>query len=860
MATAHPRLAELTEDERAILRPLVETGRTFYLAAGILAAITLWGMTAYVLQVRYGLGLTGLNQPSYWGIYIINFVFFIGVSHAGTLISAILRISKAEWRRSITRSAEFITVLVLGYGAIQPIIDLGRPDRMLNIFINAHGRSPLVWDVTSIALYLTASTVYLYLPMLPDLALIRDHRIKCPRFYRFLAAGYRDTPEQRHRLERIIGVLAIVVIPIAVSVHTVIGWIFALTLRPMWHSTIFGPYFVMGAIYSGIAAVLLAMAVLRRVYRLENYFRDIHFDYMGRLLLLFSVLWFYFTFAEYLTAIYGNEPAEMRTFWAKLTGPFAIPFWTMVASCFIIPLALMCRRRTRTARGTSIASVFVLLGMWLERFNIVVPTSVNPRMELESVGSYFPSWVELSIMAATFSGFILVYMVATKFFPFVSIWEIKEGRDVGVEEVAERVRSYLPERGHAAPAAPHPAPPGKGRGPAALGGFSAFLLILFAATTAAPARAQDASEILGNPVNGRVLFLGKGCVRCHAIWGNGGTVGPDVAAVGSHHSMLELAGLFWNHTPQMIENARRIAFDWPTLEESELADIISYFYYIKLFDEPGDPVSGERSFREKRCAECHRLGGNGGQAGPALDGYARYVAPIMLASGMWNHGGRMQAAHQAQGIAPPSFLGHEIADIQAYIRQESSYRNRRLELLSLPDPRRGARLFESKGCAQCHGAGGRGSTFAPDLRVAVVGLSVSDITGDLISHSLQMLGAMRTRGVPFPTFTGDEMADVIAYVYFLRFYDAPGSAVLGEQVFLRKGCTACHTLDGQSAIGPELRTAVGTTPLSLVAAMWNHAPGMFDKTQSENATWPRFDRGEMRHLYAYLRQLVGTSR
>ena len=435
------KLARLPPDERVLLRPLVETSRGFYVGAGVLAAITVWGAIAYVLQVKYGLGRTGLNRPGYWGIYIICFVFFIGISHAGTLISAILRVSKAEWRRSITRSAELITVLVIGFGAIQPIVDLGRPDRVLNVILHAQWRSPLLWDVISIGLYFISCTIYLYLPLLPDLAIIRDSGIKAPRFYGFFAAGYRDTPVQRHRLERAIGILSIVVIPIAVSVHTVIGWIFAMTLRPMWHSTIFGPYFVMGAIYSGIAAILVAMVILRRVYRLEDYFKDVHFDYLGRLLLVLSVLWFYFTFAEYLTAFYGGEPGEMRTFWAKLTGPFAIPFWTMVAGCFIIPFALMSRQKTRTPKGTLIAGIAVVIGMWLERYNIVVPTSVNPRWELEAIGHYLPSWVELSIMSATFSGFILLYMFATKLVPIVSIWEIKEGR-AKVKEVADRIARY----------------------------------------------------------------------------------------------------------------------------------------------------------------------------------------------------------------------------------------------------------------------------------------------------------------------------------------------------------------------------------------------------------------------------------
>jgi molybdopterin-containing oxidoreductase family membrane subunit len=438
------KLAALPQDQRILLAPLLRTTRWFWIWAGALSLVVAWGVVSYCGQLRHGLGETGLNVPEYWGIYIINFVFFIGISHAGTLISAILRISHAEWRRSITRSAEFITVLVIGFGAVQPIIDLGRPDRAMNIILYGSGSSPLLWDVASIMLYLTASSVYLYVPMIPDLAIIRDLGIRPKWLYSFLAIGYEDSPSQRHTLEKIISVLAVAVIPVAISVHTVIGWIFAMTLRPMWHSTIFGPYFVMGAIYSGIAALIIAMAVLRRVYRLEAYFKEVHFGNMGKLLLLMSCLWFYFTFAEYLTAWYGGEEAEMATFWSKISGPYAFPFWVMVVSCTIIPFSLMCFRKTRGVKGTTVASVFVVLGMWLERYNIVVPTSQNPRTAM-SVAHYLPSSVELSIMAATFAGFILVYMIATKFFPIISLWEIQEGREQSVKEVSLRVASYLPD-------------------------------------------------------------------------------------------------------------------------------------------------------------------------------------------------------------------------------------------------------------------------------------------------------------------------------------------------------------------------------------------------------------------------------
>jgi Ni/Fe-hydrogenase subunit HybB-like protein len=427
-----------------LLMPLVRTTRTFWAWAILMVAISLWGAFAYSYQLRHGLGATGLNTPEYWGIYIICFVFFIGISHAGTLISAILRVANAEWRRSITRSAEFITVLVIGFGAVQPILDLGRPDRVLNVVLHAQPFSPLLWDVLSIGLYFTASSIYLYVPMIPDLARIRDLGLRPRLLYWFLAIGYRDTKKARKTLERIISVLAVSVIPIAVSVHTVIGWIFALTLRPMWHSAIFGPYFVVGAIFSGIAALIIAMAILRRVYDLGAYFKDVHFNNMGLLLLVMTVLWFYFTFAENLTVWYGGEEAELATLYSKLTGSFAVPFWLMVAFCFVVPFALMARRATRNVAGTTAASVVVVIGMWLERFNIVVPTSLHPRVDLPTL-HYLPSWVELSIMAGTFSGFVLVYMVATKFFPIVSIWEIKEGREKSVEEVSERVAAYLPD-------------------------------------------------------------------------------------------------------------------------------------------------------------------------------------------------------------------------------------------------------------------------------------------------------------------------------------------------------------------------------------------------------------------------------
>jgi molybdopterin-containing oxidoreductase family membrane subunit len=262
--------------------------------------------------------------------------------------------------------------------------------------------------------------------------------------YRLLSFGWTGTDRQKHLLEKAIGIMAILVIPIAISVHTVVSWVFGMTVQPMWHSTIFGPYFVVGAIYSGLAALLIAMAIVRKAYRLENYMKDIQFNNLGKLLLTFTLLWFYFTFTEYLTTYYGAEPTHMVVFYSKISGTFAPEFWVMIACCFVIPLAILSRKKTRTVTGCVVSSVGITIGMWLERWTIVVPTLVNPRLPYPR-GVYTPSWVEWSITAGCFAFFILLYMAFTKVFPIVSIWEIEEGRELSVSETAKRVQTYLPE-------------------------------------------------------------------------------------------------------------------------------------------------------------------------------------------------------------------------------------------------------------------------------------------------------------------------------------------------------------------------------------------------------------------------------
>lgn len=435
--------SKLEPKDAALLRPIEKTTGKFWAFIGILLAIWAFGMYGWFNQLGRGLDVTGLNVPVYWGVYITNFVFFIGISHAGTLISAILRLSHAEWRRPITRAAEVITVLVLFFGVGCVLLDLGRPDRALNVLMHPNFRSPLLWDVTSISVYLTASTIYLFLPLIPDIAILRDHYPGRRWFYRLLALGWTGTERQKHILETLIATMAVLVIPIAVSVHTVVSWVFAMTVQPMWHSTIFGPYFVVGAIFSGIAAIIIAMAVIRRVYHLENYLKPIHFNNLGILLLVMALLWFYFTFAEFLTTFYGSDPSHMAIFMSKVGGEFSWYFWIMVVACFIVPLVLLGNGRTRGAVwGTVAASVSVEIGMWLERFLIVVPSLSRPRLPLESV-AYSPSWVEWSLLAGFIAMFIFLYAVFTKLFPIISIWEIQEGREHAVVHVTQRVKSYL---------------------------------------------------------------------------------------------------------------------------------------------------------------------------------------------------------------------------------------------------------------------------------------------------------------------------------------------------------------------------------------------------------------------------------
>ncbi|MGZ6143686.1 MAG: NrfD/PsrC family molybdoenzyme membrane anchor subunit [Myxococcales bacterium] len=447
MAHLHPVVVPeptgIAFDVEKVFSPLRKTGVAFRAFAAVLGAIALWGAFAFVMQLRNGLGVTGMGRPAYWGVYMVNFVFFIGISHAGTLISAILRVANAEWRRPITRCAEVITVLALIFGGSSVVIDMGRPDRVLNVFKYGRLQSPILWDICCISCYLTGSLIYLYLPLIPDLAILRDRGVGRVWLYRLMALGYTDTEKQRHRLEKAISVMAILIIPIAISVHTVVSYIFATTLQPGWHSTIFGPYFVVGAIFSGLGGLLIAMAIIRKAFHLENVLKDVHFNNLGLVLLVMTCLMIYFTFNIYLVEITGNEPDIMAPVIDKMTGIYATPFWLMIGLGFITPALILAFKKGRSVAGCVVASALIVLAMWTERFVIIVPTLAHPRLPWAHA-IYWPTWIEVSITAGCLAAFALLYMVFAHVFPIVSVWEVQEGVETSVEEVQERFREYMP--------------------------------------------------------------------------------------------------------------------------------------------------------------------------------------------------------------------------------------------------------------------------------------------------------------------------------------------------------------------------------------------------------------------------------
>lgn len=438
--------------EEELVQQMTTNSVRYYAWLALLAAAVLLGLIAYVIQVRKGLIVTGLRDQVSWGIYISSFVFWVGVSKGGTMISAILRVTNAEWRTPMTRLSEAITVLALITGAPMIIADLGRPDRMWHLLRYGRIQSPLIWDFLSVMTYLTACVIYFYLPLIPDLAILaNDARFPDWRrkIYRALSFNWRNTPEQHQLLERAIHLMAIIVIPLAVSVHTVVSWIFAMTLRPGWNSTIYGPYFVVGAIYSGGAAVLVAMWALRRAMHLENYIQPVHFRKLGKLLLASTLVYLYFNINEYLTVGYKLEGFERDLVESLFIGRYAKIFWSVQLLGVIVPIAilmifLLIKKLERFSVGAvGVSSLLIVMGAWVKRFLIVVPTLETPFLPAQRIPAawthYSPTWVEWAIVGGALAAFLLAYSLVAKFFPIVSIWETRE-HEHAIEAIPERAQ------------------------------------------------------------------------------------------------------------------------------------------------------------------------------------------------------------------------------------------------------------------------------------------------------------------------------------------------------------------------------------------------------------------------------------
>ena len=425
-------LSGTTDD---ILRTLRQPGPAYFTTLACLLAILALGVVAFAYQFQIGLGVAGYQPPIFWAVYITNFVFWIGITHSGTLISAVLFLFRARWRTGVARAAEAMTVFAIMTGALFPIIHLGRPwlfywllpfPNERHLWVNF--LSPIIWDLFAITTYLTVSIVFLYVGLLPDIATARD-KIRDWRqpFYRLLSLGWSGSDRQWWHYNSLYGLLAALVVPLAISVHSIVSWDFATTLVPGWHSTIFAPYFVAGAIFSGVAMMITLLIPMRTLLGLKSYIRIQHFDNLGKLLVLMSLIMSYAYGMEFFVAWYSGNPFEQSTYWTRVTGQYAPLTWTMLVCNTLVPLMLLAKQ-IRTHLGTLFAvAILVNIGMWLERYVIIVSSlahGFDPANWTSDL--YHPTWVEVAITAGSFTLFFLLFLVFVKVFPPVAMNEIKE--------------------------------------------------------------------------------------------------------------------------------------------------------------------------------------------------------------------------------------------------------------------------------------------------------------------------------------------------------------------------------------------------------------------------------------------------
>lgn len=430
VAAAVPTYREITRD---IVATLGRPGRLYWIALGTALSILAIGAGALLYQIRYGLGVAGYAPPVMWGVYITTFVFWVGIAHCGTLVSAILYLFRSAWRTAVYRTAEVMTVFAVLTAGLFPLIHIGRiwyaywlipyPNQR-QIWVNF--KSPLLWDVFAVTTYLIVSTVFLTVGLIPDVASARDQATGWrKKLYRWVSLGWKGTDQQwRHYLKAYL-YLAAFATPLVLSVHSVVSWDFAMSIVPGWHTTIFAPYFVAGAIYSGLAMVVTLLVPLRKVFKLERYIHEDHFENLAKLILITGMIVGYAYGVEYFIAWYSGNPFERAAFWNRAFGDYWWATWTMIVCNAFLPLLLWFRKIRRSIPAMFLISLFVNLGMWFERFVIIV-VSLSFEYEPFAHGHYTPSWVDWAIMAGSFGWFFTWFLLFAKNFPMVSIAEVKE--------------------------------------------------------------------------------------------------------------------------------------------------------------------------------------------------------------------------------------------------------------------------------------------------------------------------------------------------------------------------------------------------------------------------------------------------
>ncbi|MBN1198446.1 MAG: polysulfide reductase NrfD [Bacteroidales bacterium] len=399
-----------------------------------LAAVIVLGFYALYVQITEGHIVTGMRDNVVWGIYIVNFIFFMGISYAGALISGTLHLFKAEWRKPIIRIAEFITIIALLIGPCYILLCIGRLDRLYYLVIFGRIQSPITWDVIAISTDIFGCLIFLYLALLRDIAAIRDFQeIRIPKWkrkiYTFLALGYTGTPEQKERLHKATDIMAAMVIAIAVIVYSVLAWIFSVTLQPGWHSTIFGPYFVIAAVFSGCGVMIVVMWLFRKIYHLEKYITIKHFVNVGVLMLILAALFGYFTFSDYLTKWYGSE----RNDELLINLLFDKYYWLFILSNYIgvlLPMIVVGIKKFRTINNITISAIIVILALWVNRYLIVVPTLESPYLPIQDSRPawifYNSTWIEWALTAAGVAFFALAFTIGSKLIPIINVSELAE--------------------------------------------------------------------------------------------------------------------------------------------------------------------------------------------------------------------------------------------------------------------------------------------------------------------------------------------------------------------------------------------------------------------------------------------------